>query len=1211
MDRAESKYFEEMDGVLTGVTSIMHFLDAAQLVATHSSRPSVNVRTILLRAFALLTLLVTLAGPGRVVAYDVCSDSGRCTHEEMTGYGITVYNSIFPENAFDTDSASAIKFGAGHEDQVDHGYGYGGDFVTVTHFWNADEPNWDKPSGIPFINGDEPNSWQKVRQYWMRALGESATCITGSNPCSPTAYGAHHYLGHVAHHLGDNTIPTHVHVDAHDPFSGDDAYEDWMSQGAETDLGTQESAPDQPPGSNLNGELPGLSNATYISKTGGLDPLQAVGRYFAIPPGANLGPVETPLDRLYWLLYTTNQIADFFPSDSKEGDSVDREGWVVAELANMSGITSPRVSSDLDNNDCHESAFGGCGSGTVGDYDNNFYDNDLGVIRDHSYLRGIRAIAGLMRLYEDTVKTEPVIAVDITGMSILNGDCDDFTFLPACEAYAQVTIGSLTGRNEGDTSEVGDGDSISTPGWRWGNTVADAAFTDVDGREKIIVQISIRDDDPDVEGLQSDDTIDVVAGSPGYLSFKVDVEKCILGQPNAFENHIGFSPISGRCGDSLTSSEGRDEYVGTAGGSVTLVVDIASPPVFTRVSAGQVFTIEYGEEFKVQGGSKIDNNGTIINNGTLIVRESGVVNNEGLIVNRENIRLYDGTINNNGVIDNSQGNHISNNGTIVNSGEIFAPFDRYYGNQPSINLPSNNYYIGKVSDSFGCRVLGGTWVVSTDTTVPITYTCVTQNSWLKADKSLVIDEGVTLAVNGTMNNEGSIVNRGTIDNTIGTVNQCGSIDGNQPTAPAQVDKSCIVSPEAQQCNDYGGTWNLNVANRCDLGTEGGDASSCTSGGVPVALDDTLTIRNGITWYVPCELENFGAINIEQNGELHITGKIFNYLDDTTGFGLDAVINNDGLISLEDQASSGIGGIIRNDGLIYNSGTITTDSNTSHIAGSGTTENRCGSIFKVDRGLSVDQTIYDDTCHVPDTDGDGTNNELDAFPYDALEVKDSDGDGVGDNTDRFPNDRLESVDNDGDGVGDNADAFPNDSQETVDSDFDGVGDNSDTFPADARLTSIESDNQWALTSSYLDEPVSVSDPLPEGVILQHGLVNFELSGDTIGAEATITITYSEPFNPENTVWWKYGPTPANNKPHWYVFEGATFSGNTVTLTITDGGIGDDDLAANGSISDPGGPGNPEPVEDPGSGSSSSFGAVSLLTLFIAVLFSTNRRKLAFG
>ena len=44
-----------------------------------------------------------------------------------------------------------------------------------------------------------------------------------------------------------------------------------------------------------------------------------------------------------------------------------------------------------------------------------------------------------------------------------------------------------------------------------------------------------------------------------------------------------------------------------------------------------------------------------------------------------------------------------------------------------------------------------------------------------------------------------------------------------------------------------------------------------------------------------------------------------------------------------------------------------------------------------------------TPEVPDSDGDGVNDALDAFPNDPTETVDSDGDGVGDNRDAFPND----------------------------------------------------------------------------------------------------------------------------------------------------------------------------------------------------------------
>jgi hypothetical protein len=85
--------------------------------------------------------------------------------------------------------------------------------------------------------------------------------------------------------------------------------------------------------------------------------------------------------------------------------------------------------------------------------------------------------------------------------------------------------------------------------------------------------------------------------------------------------------------------------------------------------------------------------------------------------------------------------------------------------------------------------------------------------------------------------------------------------------------------------------------------------------------------------------------------------------------------------------------------------------------------------------------------ITDSDGDGYNDTLDAFPNDTTEWVDSDGDGVGDNADAFPLDANETKDSDGDGIGDNADAFPLDPTEWLDTDGDGVGDNADYFPDD--------------------------------------------------------------------------------------------------------------------------------------------------------------------
>jgi len=95
--------------------------------------------------------------------------------------------------------------------------------------------------------------------------------------------------------------------------------------------------------------------------------------------------------------------------------------------------------------------------------------------------------------------------------------------------------------------------------------------------------------------------------------------------------------------------------------------------------------------------------------------------------------------------------------------------------------------------------------------------------------------------------------------------------------------------------------------------------------------------------------------------------------------------------------------------------------------------------------------------------------------------------------------------------------------------------------------------------------------PAGILFPQGLFDFTTTGCTPGSAITMTITYPAPL-PAGTQYWKYGPTPGNAVPHWYVLP-AAIAGNTATFTITDGAMGDDDLAANGTIVDQGGPGFP--------------------------------------
>lgn len=100
-------------------------------------------------------------------------------------------------------------------------------------------------------------------------------------------------------------------------------------------------------------------------------------------------------------------------------------------------------------------------------------------------------------------------------------------------------------------------------------------------------------------------------------------------------------------------------------------------------------------------------------------------------------------------------------------------------------------------------------------------------------------------------------------------------------------------------------------------------------------------------------------------------------------------------------------------------------------------------------------------------------------------------------------------------------------------------------------------------------VGASPPSPPGVVFPHGLFDFTATGCTPGSTIQVTVTY--PANlPPGAQNWKYGPTPDNATPHWYILP-ATISGNQVVFSITDGGLGDDDLDENGTFVEPGGAG----------------------------------------
>ena len=129
------------------------------------------------------------------------------------------------------------------------------------------------------------------------------------------------------------------------------------------------------------------------------------------------------------------------------------------------------------------------------------------------------------------------------------------------------------------------------------------------------------------------------------------------------------------------------------------------------------------------------------------------------------------------------------------------------------------------------------------------------------------------------------------------------------------------------------------------------------------------------------------------------------------------------------------------------------------------------------------------------------------------------------------------------------------------------------------------------------PIPPTAPAP-GLLFPHGLFDFTASACAAGSTLAFTITYPAAL-PPRTQYWKYGPTATDPTPHWYVLP-ATIAGNTVTFSITDGGLGDDDLAANGTIVDQGGPGVPPGPGEPRQVPTLSEWAMILMGLLLGTL-----------
>ncbi|MFT4520873.1 MAG: hypothetical protein ACI9JM_003281 [Halioglobus sp.] len=595
-------------------------------------------------------LMATCGLTTQAQAYNICDDDGACTHEIMTKQALDLYydqanleqpsivameileywekDVHFCQFDFCIDFTTGIKDGVGEPDEQDNLYdnkGLGGALTTINHFWDSDD-SLGAPMEFNYLGEDDyPNAFQAASAFWSRALGEYA---------AGNKLAAYQYLGNALHFLGDQTIPTHVHNDTHGPDAlDDDSYEEWMSEGK-----------------NSPNAILTTNERNALKALGWLEP-----------------PADVDIDyQLLWLFLSTNQVADYFASDDWNGDDnapVDNRNHFAAAYADEA---IERVKTACENEPSGYSCFGSfspgeppenlpCGGFTepvlqsngcpvvkqrlnadndcggfcdlFSDESNNDGDGDLSKIRKHSYLPGIRAIAGVFALWERSI-TQPITVVKIKKIKEIGdyeGDCR--LVAQPCSGMDSILepdfyVGITMGYNE---RVCGDGDDCLRTGAyledRYGNerligdpavrmqsnlTRRDAFYNNEDenivypdylfgrvyspasgaGYEKdqdtVTIALSIWENDESLDVFNdpydSDDAADINPQSGRNLSIEVDLADCASDTSGAIKAGGG----SFSCGSTITrqgKGDDTDDVQVKFAVSMFFGVDVVGPSI--------------------------------------------------------------------------------------------------------------------------------------------------------------------------------------------------------------------------------------------------------------------------------------------------------------------------------------------------------------------------------------------------------------------------------------------------------------------------------------------------------------------------------------------------------------------------------------------------------------------------------------------------------
>lgn len=291
-----------------------------------------------------------------------------------------------------------LMYGAENEDTNDVIYGFTLPGIKLfPHFWDADE-GVDDP--VEFIF-DYPNAYQKSLALFERALHKYE---------EGDYLQSFRLIGRVAHLIQDQCVPAHAHNDLHPKIpewfpgskllgGGDDCLEDWFSESNEY--------------------------TTWIadSITEGLIEFPE-----EIEAKLHQGQWQSGL---YYLMYTTNQLADYFSSDEYDGDTKDYQGWMNYSIIERG---APTETWQLSDNDRHWDSLS-----LLFEDDDNDKDGDLNTIVSYTIPYGIRAVATLYKLFHECVH-HPDASVQIDYLDKNTDGNDDYRLAKRTRDYTCCLI---------------------------------------------------------------------------------------------------------------------------------------------------------------------------------------------------------------------------------------------------------------------------------------------------------------------------------------------------------------------------------------------------------------------------------------------------------------------------------------------------------------------------------------------------------------------------------------------------------------------------------------------------------------------------------------------------------------------------------------------------------------------------------------------------